>query len=427
MTWKGNDPAKEFRTVEDLKAYITSLDYRSWRPSNFTVHNTASPTLYQWWHSVPPAQRMENLQHYYEYDMGWSSGPHFFIDGVSWWCMCPPNVKGVHSPSWNGSMLGFEHVGDYETESATSGMGADVQRMGHQLSAVCCEFFGWDPANLKFHYEDPATDHACPGSNMEKSTYIESVREAMGDGGDDQDRPERARRGVVSGLVAGDSLNIRASSSSSSPIIGTADNGDEVRIVGSAMNGTTEWLRIQIGRSAGPDVAVYGWVSADYVRQGPELPGRPPSEGEIQDNHKDITTTVFGGAADGEYSAYPPYDSNGNGMYLNDTDLYVSLPVSISNYDADNPPKVRVFKGELSGVGVVRDKGPWVINDTGYVYGTDRPIAETCYQEGAPLPGGSGNNAGKVPTNPAGLDISPALAEMIGLDGKGQCDWMFEE
>jgi hypothetical protein len=266
MTWKGNSPALEFKNLDDLRTYIRGLSYSSWRPSNFVVHNTASPTLYQWWHSVPPAERMVNLQNYYENGMGWSAGPHFFIDGKSWWCMTPPNVKGVHSPSWNGTMLGFEHVGDYATESATEGLGADVQRMGHELSAVCCEFFGWNPELLKFHYEDPNTDHACPGKNMSKPTYISCVQQVMGDGGDHGQQPMAPRHGVVANLAANDILNIRATSSSSSPIIGEAENGDELIIVGEAMNGSTKWLRFQVGQGAGPTVALYGWCNAQYVK-----------------------------------------------------------------------------------------------------------------------------------------------------------------
>ena len=268
-SWKGNDPALEFASSNDLSNYIRGLNYISWRPSNFVVHNTASPTLYQWWHSgTSPAQRMKNLQNYYQNEMGWSAGPHFFIDGKSWWCMTPPNVKGVHSPSWNGTMLGFEHVGDYATESATSGMGAEVQRMGHELSAVCCEFFGWDPERLKFHYEDPNTDHACPGRNMVKDTYIDQVQQAMGDGGEDGQQPMIPRRGVVFGVAAGDKLNIRAQASSSAAVIGQAENDDVITVVGEAMNGTTKWLRFRVGQEAGPDVAVYGWCSAAYVRIG---------------------------------------------------------------------------------------------------------------------------------------------------------------
>jgi Bacterial SH3 domain/N-acetylmuramoyl-L-alanine amidase len=271
MPWRGNDPALEFTDIDALRSYIHGLNYTRWRPSNFVVHNTASPTLDQWWHGgTSPKQRMVNLQNFYENQLGWSAGPHFFIDGRSWWCMTPTNVKGVHSPSWNGTMLGFEHVGDYETESATTGMGAKVQEMGHQLSAICCEHFGWDPERLKFHFEDPNTDHACPGSNMRKNAYIDQVQQFMGEGGDHNPNPPtpppRPTRGTVDNVAAGDKLNIRAASSSSAPVIGQAENGDELTIVGEAWNGSTKWLRIQVGKAAGTDVAIFGWVSATYVR-----------------------------------------------------------------------------------------------------------------------------------------------------------------
>jgi hypothetical protein len=209
---------------------------------------------------------MANLKHHYYEEMGWSAGPHCFIDGKSYWLFTPFNVKGVHSPSWNGTHLGWEHVGDYEKESATSGMGLKVQEMGHALCGECAAFFGWDPSNILYHKQDPQTTHDCPGKNMEpKSTYISAVQEYMGEGGDDGDKPSPPRHGVVTGVASGDKLNIRATSSSSAPVIGYAENGDELTIVNEAMNGSTKWLRFRVGRDEGPAVAVHGWVSAQFV------------------------------------------------------------------------------------------------------------------------------------------------------------------
>jgi hypothetical protein len=106
----------------------------------------------------------------------------------------------------------------------------------------------------------------------------------------------------------------------------------------------------------------------------------------------------------------------------------VALPCSFDpSLFPDHAPKVRVFRGELSAVGVVADKGPWVVNDDDYVHGSARPVAETCHDENAPLPAGSGPNAGKVPANRAGIDLSPALADMIGVEGKDYVDWSFEQ
>jgi N-acetylmuramoyl-L-alanine amidase len=157
----------------------------------------------------------------------------------------------------------------------------------------------------------------------------------------------------------------------------------------------------------------------------PDEPEVPPELAPIPENQKNITATVFGGEADNEYSAYGPYDSQGRGPYLNDSDYYVSLPVTIDDPDM-RARGVRVFNAdnELSAVGPIMDKGPWVVNDDDYVFGDQRPIAETCYKNKQPLPSGSGSNAGKVPSNDAGIDLSPALAEAIGISGKGRVHWV---
>jgi uncharacterized protein (TIGR02594 family) len=127
----------------------------------------------------------------------------------------------------------------------------------------------------------------------------------------------------------------------------------------------------------------------------------------------EITATVFGGAADNEHSAYAPYD------LLNDTDIYVLLP---DRFDGTRR-KVEV-KGP-NGVVVsseIKDVGPWMTDDP-YWATNNRPIAETCYATKVSLP--SGPNKGKVPTNPAGIDLSPALAKRIAISGKGKVSWRF--
>ena len=403
MTWYGRDPALEITDITDLRAYLRGLNWNKWKPSNFVVHNTASPTLYQWWHSVPPAQRMENLRSYYENDMGWSSGPHCFIDGKSWWIFVDFNVKGVHSPSWNGTMLGFEHVGDYDSESATTGMGAEVQRMGQQLSAECCEFFGWNPEALKFHKEDPNTTHDCPGSNMQKSTYIAGCQEYMGSGGEDQTPPALPQRGVVAGLVEGDTLNIRAQSSSSSPVIGTANNGDELVIVGEGMNGSTRWFRIQFGRAEGPSVAIFGWASAQYV----QIEGEQPDDEAWREN---ITATVFGGPGDEQDSAYSDVD------WIDEDTEGAALPYKWPNGDR---PRLQVIGPSGEATCDIVDLGPWNIDDPKYVLHGRRPMAERQYKLRLEA------QNGRVPSNDAGIDLTEPVANRIGVGGKGKVRWRF--
>jgi uncharacterized protein (TIGR02594 family) len=172
---------------------------------------------------------------------------------------------------------------------------------------------------------------------------------------------------------------------------------------------TTESLLKEFQRSK--KLIVDGVCGPDTWRAlGADEPIKPPVEiGWIHD----ITATVFGGAADNEHSAYPPYD------LLNDTDIYVSLP---DRFEGARP-KVEV-KGP-DGVAIISnimDVGPWMTDDP-YWASNSRPTAEKCYTTKAPLP--SGPNKGKVPSNPAGIDLSPALARKINISGKGKVSWRF--
>lgn len=408
MTWRGREEALQLRTPQEFAEYLRGLNYSSWRPSGMVLHNTASPTLDQWWHSgTPPEQRMENLKDYYQYDMGWSAGPHAFVDGVSIWVMTDFNVQGVHSPSWNGTRLGIEMVGDYDTESDESGMGAKVMELTVALFGECHKHFGWEPSNtsIKLHKEDPATDHDCPGRNIVKQEFIEDVAQYMGDGGDHvpPDVPPTPHTGTVYGLVAGDKLNIRATASSSAPVIGQADNGDIVTVIGDAYNGSTRWLRLQFGTSEGTAVEVDGWASAQYIRLDAD---EEPDEEAIW--HHEITATVFGMEGDEQEGSY--------GDWIDDETEGVSFP-----YKWRNGPRPRVVvkgpRGETT-TDVV-DVGPWNTNDPNYVLGTRRPMAEKQYELGLVA------QNGQVPSNPAGIDLTEPIAEAVGISGKGKVSWRF--
>jgi N-acetylmuramoyl-L-alanine amidase len=151
----------------------------------------------------------------------------------------------------------------------------------------------------------------------------------------------------------------------------------------------------------------------------------PAAESEIPVNQRNIITTVFGGDADNEYSAYGPYDSQGRGPYLDDDDMYVSLPWTVPGAGRDGGVVVKVTNraNGKSEKGWVGDKGPWFVDDC-YPETGDRPLAEQCYLLGEPCP--RGPNQGTIP-NGAGIDISPAMAKALGIEGKGQVDWMFVE
>jgi hypothetical protein len=121
-------------------------------------------------------------------------------------------------------------------------------------------------------------------------------------------------------------------------------------------------------------------------------------------NQQNIVASVFGGADDYNVSAYDET------LVLNDTDLYVALPDRFEGVR----PNVRVHNRATgkSAVAAIMDVGPWNIDDPYWAEGT-RPQAESGIDEDGDV------------TNKAGIDLSPALADLIGIDGLGEVDWEF--
>ena len=213
--------------------------------------------------------------------------------------------------------------------------------------------------------------------------------------------------GTVHGLHPGDVLNIRASSSSSTPIIGRAENNDLLTVVGSAMNGDTQWYRCKWGDDHMAGVAVYGWASAAYVVVEGGIGEIPDTEEEW---HHDITATEFGGAGDDQDSAYPDID------WINSKSKGVALP-----YKWKETPRPKILvrgpKGEVETD--IIDLGPWNLTDSPYCLRGERPAAEQQYEDGTLA------ENGQVPSNDAGIDLTPPIAKVVGISGKGKVSWRF--
>jgi hypothetical protein len=124
----------------------------------------------------------------------------------------------------------------------------------------------------------------------------------------------------------------------------------------------------------------------------------------VPDNQKAITASVFGGESDYNVSAYD------EDKVLNDSDLYVALPDRFEG----TRPKVLVFNPAFgkTEIASIEDVGPWNIDDPYWLSG-ERPQAE------------SGTDMTGRTTNGAGIDLSPALAKALGIDGMGEVHWQF--
>lgn len=116
-----------------------------------------------------------------------------------------------------------------------------------------------------------------------------------------------------------------------------------------------------------------------------------------------VTGTVFGGPGDDQAVAYSDV-SNG---WANRPG--VALPFRFRG----TRPKVVVSANGKSTTCEIVDVGPWNTNDPYWITNA-RPQAE------------SGTDTSGRRTNGAGIDLTPAAASAIGLDGKGQIIWSFE-
>jgi peptidoglycan hydrolase-like protein with peptidoglycan-binding domain len=148
------------------------------------------------------------------------------------------------------------------------------------------------------------------------------------------------------------------------------------------------------------------WRALQYRHGAPPTPEPVPEPPPVDALQTNITATVFGGASEVERSAYDNH-------VVGETELAVALPFRFKG----PRPKVAVAANGKTIVASIEDVGPWLTDDPYWQTGK-RPIAESK----DPLP--RGPNKGKV-SNGAGIDLSPAAARAIGIDGKGVVNWKF--
>jgi peptidoglycan hydrolase-like protein with peptidoglycan-binding domain len=128
---------------------------------------------------------------------------------------------------------------------------------------------------------------------------------------------------------------------------------------------------------------------------------------------ENVTATVFGGSSELERSAYDSHP-------ITENEMAVALP---DRFEGKRPViEVKSDKGAFQAT--IEDVGPWNVNDPYWETLGQRPDAETHKIAGTPLTL-DGPNKGRIPANAAGIDLSPALARKLGVDGKGLVSWRF--
>lgn len=164
----------------EFRQYLAGLpDAMTWRPRGVTIHHTAAPSLAQ----RPVGfveQHMRNLRGYYM-GLGWSRGPHLFVDEHRIWVFSPLQNRGVHAVTFNGSHFGVEMLGNYDSEDPSAGRGAGVLRMGKVATALLCHRYGFSPSNVvspqevNGHRDCRSTAKTCPGRRVDMGQFRAGV------------------------------------------------------------------------------------------------------------------------------------------------------------------------------------------------------------------------------------------------------------
>lgn len=164
-----------------FQQHIAGLRWHAWKPRGITLHNTGAPNLKEWVELGPAHdQRIANLKHYYEDQLGWHAGPHFFVSRSHVTGFSNPLLSGVHASCFNRTHLGVEMAGDFSVEAFDSGDGALVRDTAVFTLATLLHALGLSPGAVNFHRECIADHHACPGKNVGMTDMHERIAAAMG-------------------------------------------------------------------------------------------------------------------------------------------------------------------------------------------------------------------------------------------------------
>lgn len=163
--------------VSAFTDHLKTVDL-SWA-RGITMHHTAAPSLKQ----RPEGLRIshiENIANYYRTKLGWSSGPHLFIDEDQIFGMSPLGARGVHARSFNRDHIGIEVLGDYDSEDPFNGRGLQCWETAAAAVGRILNAAGWRIEAVNFHRDDPKTGKTCPGTRV-KMPWFRSLVEGATD------------------------------------------------------------------------------------------------------------------------------------------------------------------------------------------------------------------------------------------------------
>lgn len=148
--------------------YVNTLNLE-W-VEGITMHHTSSPSLAQRPRGLT-IQHIRNIQDYYKNTLGWSSGPHLFVDDDEIFGMSSLEKRGIHAVSFNKDHIGIEVLGDYDIEDPYTGRGKDCWNTAKDAVRILLDHAGLEPDNINGHRDDPRTSKSCPGNLMNLDNF----------------------------------------------------------------------------------------------------------------------------------------------------------------------------------------------------------------------------------------------------------------
>lgn len=139
-----------------------------------TLHHTAAPSLAQRPNGFT-IQHMRNLASYYGTELGWSAGPHLFVDEDQIFGLSPISAPGTHARSFNRSHIGIEVLGNYDHEDPDGGRGLECWKTAGRATAAILARLGLGVESVNFHRDDPLTSKTCPGRKVDRERFLDLV------------------------------------------------------------------------------------------------------------------------------------------------------------------------------------------------------------------------------------------------------------
>ncbi len=165
-------------TYKSLEEYLRTIKKPDWCEA-ITLHNTGEPSL-----ANRPTGfsvgNIGNIRNYYKNDLGWSAGPHLFIDEDEIYGMSDLRRRGVHAVSFNRNAIGIEVLGWYDKEDPKKGRGLACWQNAAAASGVLLNWLNLEPNEdtVLFHRDDPTTSKTCPGTLVKKDWILNLIKKS---------------------------------------------------------------------------------------------------------------------------------------------------------------------------------------------------------------------------------------------------------